>query len=79
MYNSCETGEDQLADEAATGSRVELQQDLAMANRGIVTHRGFLNATLLASSWYAPIHFLHSAFQRKAFAFWPFDYCVVSN
>ncbi|AQK44655.1 RNA-metabolising metallo-beta-lactamase family protein, partial [Zea mays] len=47
----CETGEDQLADEAATGSRAELQQDLAMANRGIVTHRGFLNATLLAPSW----------------------------
>ncbi|KAL5654304.1 hypothetical protein ACJX0J_033623, partial [Zea mays] len=51
------------------------REDLAMANRGIVTHRGFSNATLLAPSWYAPIHFLHSAFRRKAFAFWPFDYC----
>jgi hypothetical protein len=57
----------------------KLCADLAMANRGIVTHRGFSNATLLAPSWYAPIHFLHSAFRRKAFAFWPFDYCVVSN
>jgi hypothetical protein len=26
MYNSCETGEDQLTDEAATESRAELQQ-----------------------------------------------------
>ncbi|AQK73125.1 RNA-metabolising metallo-beta-lactamase family protein, partial [Zea mays] len=52
MDNSCEKGEDQLADEAAAGSRAGLQQDLAMANRGIVTHRGFSNATLLAPSWY---------------------------